>query len=442
MDNLGIFHEFTLEVNQITKDILVECSVAIITINNFLIEGLVSPEIIQKIFQTASEFGQQPNNSMSDNLSQYKNTIVQGLKKIKDQVANSSLGQKISSDNRFKSLALSQLYKKADQLKKSSTIYSSIIDSYLASAKQNPSSIPLITGILNSALSMKQTPVIIHSFLQQGLEVVRNVKESLTEAPFNWVTRAGQWLKNNAEISKTVGSNEKPSYNSKKPVVTKDQLEKLWTDSGSPRDLDDIVQILSRAGFNNENIKQILKQTGVKFGSARDPKIAALAKIIISTGIKDRVLQYLKNQKGITEALDPKVNLQSITLTDEQIKQIFVSIVGNQVRVKQQSQNDPQNKAQYYLKQWMRSFGMADQKTKENLIREMVNYWADRKNQPEWKTYVDKLTQIFQHSGLDEPFINRAVMSLQKGKSLIQLRTLESVQLSETLIQQIIDSLL
>jgi hypothetical protein len=441
MDNFSLFHEFTLEVNQITKDILSECNVVIITLNKFLIEGLISPDAIQKIFQTAEELSNQPETSMSDNLAQYKNKIVQGLKTIKDQVQNSPLAQKISSDNRFRQLATSQLNKKANKLKKSAAIYNSIVDEYLKAAEKNANSIPMITGIFNSALSMKQNPTVIHAFLQQGLAVVRNVKESLTEAPFSWATRAGQWLKNNAEISKTINSNTRASFGSKKPTVTKDQLEQLWQQAGAPRDLDDVVRILSRAGFNNTHIKEILKQSGLKFGAARDSKIVALAKIIKSTGLKDRVLKYLEAQMGITEAIDPTVNLQAITLTDEQIKGIFAAVVGNQVRAKQQAQNEPENRAQYYLKQWMRSFQSADQKQKENLVREMVNYWADRKNQPDWQTYVPKLTAIFQHSGLDKPFVDRAIMSLQKGKSLIQLRTLEGIQVTEDLIRQIFDSL-
>lgn len=435
MDNFKDFHYFDSNVSDIENIILSECNGSLETVNQFLIEGLISQQAIQKIFQSAEKISQTKDPSVSDTVSNISTKISQSLGKIKDQVQNSKLVQRLA-DKGFQKLANSQMTKKAQTLKQISPLFNSIVDQYLQATQKNVNSIPLVTGIFNAALAMKQKPEVIHAFLQQGLETVRNVKESLNEAPFNWTTKAGQWFRNNSEISKSVNANKNTS-SGQKPTITKEQLMKLWQDAGSPKDMDDVIQILNKVGFNKSYIKSILKDTGLQFGSARDPKVVALAKIINAAGLQGRILSYIKSQRGITEAIDKNIDLSSIKLTDEQIKKIFVSVTSNQIRAKQQSQNDPQNKVEYYLKQWMRSFQIANQKDKENLVREMVNYWADRKNQPEWKTYVDKLTMVFQHSGLDRPFIDRAIMSLQKGKNLIQLRTLESISTDQISLEKL-----
>ena len=190
--------------------------------------------------------------------------------------------------------------------------------------------------------------------------------------------------------------------------VSQEELLQAWKEDGYPTDLDELIQTLKPVGIGKREVKKMLKKMGIDREVGSDKKVTALANAIKSAKLDYHVLKYIEKQHP---KLKESVLLEK-QLSDASIRELFTQISDARKGM------PASDNARTYMKDWASEFeSQSDSGTKVELIRELVNFLADRKGQTDAEELKGTATQVIRKSNLPKEVIASALNNIKSGSS-------------------------
>ena len=187
--------------------------------------------------------------------------------------------------------------------------------------------------------------------------------------------------------------------------ITIDDLLSAWRKDGKPTDIDDLLIFLDEFGIPKRSVYRIFKKLDISPESGSDERVTRLAKAIVSSGIKQEVINYLRKYRKINEASDP-----SHSITDAQIRSLFIKVL-KATNSDQSSDTDVE-----LVKRWISQFtSETDDDMKKTLSSEITQIMADRQDRKSIQDIKPSVISIIRKSDLPPSFKMDVIDSLQNN---------------------------
>lgn len=260
--------------------------------------------------------------------------------------------------------------------------------------------------------------------------------------------------------------------------VTYDDLMDMWKSEHYTNDSKDIIGMLKNAGFSRLAISGAFRKSKVSKKKGSNPKIERLANVIKKYNLQAPIKQYLETRFKIKESV-----IYEKTLSDKDIKKVFVKMVSVKDEpgkvdtqyiegILNKLRSDPSKiepgftvetpDGTYTWKgaQWVNKGRLArremrpeldrlaieknNKQVKEPLLKELVDYIADRYGHPEWEALSTKAQAIIKQAKLPSDIAGTAMGSLRRGQyygdvtesRLINVNDLQLTEMFAKLVQQ------
>lgn len=246
-------------------------------------------------------------------------------------------------------------------------------------------------------------------------------------------------------------------------VVQVSDLYNAWIAAGKPTDSDEIEDILKTVGFDSGEINAAFKATGVSRSADYDPNVVKLAKLVKANGLEKFVIKYLE-RFGVTES----VELHERKIADSDIKALFTKLLTSELPKARDDHYAANSFAQKYVNKWAKEMKRVDigdeiprgytikhdgseyewmgllwrdkrikriakkevareltdtvmdtlNKPKIALIREIVNFMADRHGSVEWKQVLSDINRIISGASLPQEVRGTAMNRIRDGLTM------------------------
>lgn len=187
--------------------------------------------------------------------------------------------------------------------------------------------------------------------------------------------------------------------------ITIDDLLSAWRKDGKPTDIDDLLIFLNEFGIPKRSVYRIFNKLDISPESGSDERVTRLAKAIVSSGIKQEVIDYLRKYRKINEASDP-----SHGITDAQIRSLFIKVL-KATNSDQSSDTDAE-----LVKRWISQFtSETDDDMKKTLSSEITQIMADRQDRKSIQDIKPSVISVIRKSDLPPSFKMDVIDSLQNN---------------------------
>jgi len=169
-----------------------------------------------------------------------------------------------------------------------------------------------------------------------------------------------------------------------------EQILKYWEKSGSPRDSNSIISMLEELlGLSKNEIATIFQRAG-KVERNADARYSNVVNRIKDSGIQkqayDLADKILKDKESVFSE-----SLNEMKIDNADIRKLFIELEPNSTESKEHLAKDKE-KAHVvmgnYVKKWKIAFDKIQEKNqKMQMIKEIVNFLADRHGTAEWQNY-------------------------------------------------------
>jgi hypothetical protein len=199
-------------------------------------------------------------------------------------------------------------------------------------------------------------------------------------------------------------------FGKKKP--TEQDLERVWkTKYYGSNDHNDIVHMLIKDfGFSKRQILPLLRN------AHETQPVKRLAAEIKRQGLQKQAIEIIKR---VAPTLKESVVLEK-ALSDKDIKQLFVKLVQQQGAQGSQADNaESTDTVNSYVKKWASEIKQAtDPDEKLGLVKEIVNFLADRHTTTQWQNVKKGVQDIIKRSGIDPTDVDDAIQNINQGVTM------------------------
>lgn len=190
--------------------------------------------------------------------------------------------------------------------------------------------------------------------------------------------------------------------------ISVQDLERTWaTKYYKSTDHNDIIHMLTNDfGFNKKDIMPILN------AAHKDEPIKKLARSIKAHGLEKQAIEIIDRlYKTVKESIVLEKHI-----SDKDIKQLFVQLVQQSSATADENGSVTVND---YVKKWASEIKKAPTpEEKVNLVKEIVNFLADRHTTQEWQNVKKGVQDIISNSGVDPEQADDAIQSINQGVTM------------------------
>ena len=203
-----------------------------------------------------------------------------------------------------------------------------------------------------------------------------------------------------------------------------DSLLRSWEDIGRPSESSDIIKLLKKEGFTNNEIMRIFKKANVTLQKERmfnvrkkrNDSIAKLAQLTYKWGLEDLAINYIKDNHGtLLDSTDNDLVLENqVELTDSDLRKIFITVADIQT---QKNQKYSPQQVIDKIEEWARDVKKTPAESeKQALVKEIANFLADLPTDDLWNNVVASVEKIIRSSRVDPKFADKAISNIRMGK--------------------------